>query len=127
MKIPKKIAKKFKKLKNLFPLIILYKTGWDRLRKRKKNLVPNSIHIQPGQENSEKIRGKKIKKLKILFSALVLAKTGWDTPKWWEKKILVWNSVHTQPEEENSEKNSKKIEKTKKPLFGIIFSQNRMR
>ena len=35
-KILKKIAKKLKKLKNLFPTLFLAKTGWDRPRKRKK-------------------------------------------------------------------------------------------
>ena len=32
-KIPKKIAKKLKKLKNLFPALFLAKTGGDRSRK----------------------------------------------------------------------------------------------
>ena len=35
-KIPKKIAKKLKKLKNLFPTLFLAKTGRDRPRKREK-------------------------------------------------------------------------------------------
>ena len=75
-KIPKKIAKKFKKLKNLFPVLFLAKTGQDRPRKReKKNLVPNSVHTQPGQEYYEK-NTKKFKKLKNLFRALFLSKTG---------------------------------------------------
>ena len=33
-KVPKKIAKKFKKLKNLFPVLFSAETGWDRPRKR---------------------------------------------------------------------------------------------
>ena len=36
MKIPKKIAKKLKKLKTLFPAIFIAKKGRDRPRKRKK-------------------------------------------------------------------------------------------
>ena len=39
-KIPKKIAKKLKKLKNLIPTLFLAKTGWDRPRKREKNFTP---------------------------------------------------------------------------------------
>ena len=35
-KIPKKIEKKIKKLKNIFPAIFLVKTGIDRPKKRKK-------------------------------------------------------------------------------------------
>ena len=58
-KIPKKIGKKFKKLKNLFPVLFLAKRGRDRPRKgKKKILVPNSVHTRPGQENFEKNRKK---------------------------------------------------------------------
>ena len=59
-KFKKKIAKKLKKLKNLFPVLFLAKTGRYKLRE-KKNLVQNSVHTRPGQENSEK-NSKKFKK-----------------------------------------------------------------
>ena len=39
-KFPKKIAKKFKKLKNHFPALFLAKTGQDRPRKREKKFSP---------------------------------------------------------------------------------------
>ena len=39
-KIPKKIAKKLKRLKNLFPTLFLAKTGRDRPGKRVKNFTP---------------------------------------------------------------------------------------
>ena len=39
-KIPKKIAKKLKKLKNMFPTLFLAKTGRYRPRKREKNFTP---------------------------------------------------------------------------------------
>ena len=57
-KIPKKIAGKFKKLKN--------QIGRER---ETKIFVPNSVHTRPGQENSEK-NSKKIKKpySDIIFS-----------------------------------------------------------
>ena len=59
-KIPKKITKKFK---NLFPTLYLAKTGWDRLRNRKKKiLLSNSVHTRLRQENSEK-NSKKIEKI----------------------------------------------------------------
>ena len=38
-KIQKKIAKKLKKLKNLFPTLFLAKTGRDRPSKREKNFT----------------------------------------------------------------------------------------
>ena len=37
-KFRKKIAKKFKKLKNHFSALFLTKTGWDMPRKRKKKI-----------------------------------------------------------------------------------------
>ena len=71
-KIPKKIEKEIKKLKNLFAALFLAKTGLDRPRKREKNLVSNSIHTRPGQENSENNRKRKQKTKKplsgIIFS-----------------------------------------------------------
>ena len=78
-KIPKKIANKFKKLKNLFPTLFLAKTGWDRPRKREKNFTP--------EFRSYSTQTKKLKKLKNLFPTLFLAKTGWDRPKNREKKF----------------------------------------
>ena len=62
-KFRKKIAKKFKKLKNHFPALFLVKRDKIGREKEKKILVLNSIHTQPGQENSEK-NSKKIEKIK---------------------------------------------------------------
>ena len=73
-KIPKKITKKFKKLKNLFPALFLAKTRCDKPN-IKKSLVPNSVHTRPGQENSQK-NTKKNQKIKNILPALFLAKTG---------------------------------------------------
>jgi len=53
-KIPKKIAKKFKKLTNLFPALILAKTGWDRPKKRGKYFSP--------EFRSYSARGRKFRK-----------------------------------------------------------------
>ena len=87
MKIPKEIAKKFKKLKNLFPALYLAKTGDEIGRDReKKKFVLNSVNTQPEQENSKKM-AKKIQKLKNLFPALFLAKMGGDRPTKREKKF----------------------------------------
>ena len=82
-KIPKKIAKKLKKLKNLFPTLFLAKRDEIGREKGKKIILPNSVRTRPRLENSEKN----------------------------DKKILIPIAVHTRPGEENSERNSKKIEK----------------
>ena len=70
------MAKKFKKLKNLFPVLHLPKTSRDWPGKRKKkNLVPNSVHTRPGIENSEKNSKKFEKSKKPLIALLNLPKT----------------------------------------------------
>ena len=59
-KIPKKIAKKLKKLKNLFPALFLAEMGWDKLTKREENFSPEfrsySTQARKFQKNSRKIQ-----------------------------------------------------------------------
>ena len=75
-KIAKKIEKKIKKLKNPFLALFLAKTGIDRLKNRKKKIiVPNSVHTRPGKENSEK-NSKKIQKNKIPLSGIIFSQNG---------------------------------------------------
>ena len=60
----KKIAKKFKKLKNIIIATFQAKTGWDRLRMREENKLSfRSIPTRPGIGNSNKI-AKKTQKIK---------------------------------------------------------------
>ena len=57
-KIPKKIAKKFKKLKNPFSALFLANTGLDRPRKGKK-IQPRILFIlDPGKKIPKKIEKK---------------------------------------------------------------------
>ena len=116
-KTPKIIAKKFKKLKYLFPALFFAKT-----RKRQKISVLTSIHTRSRQENS-----KKNQKIKKPLSSIIFRENGMIQAEKEKKKILVPNSVHTRPRQENSTNNSKKIQKIKKPLSGNISSQNGMR
>ena len=70
MKIPKKNSNKIKKkIEKPLSSIIFSQNGIRWAEKEKKNLVPNSVHSQPGQEDSEK-NSKKIKKTlsRIIFS-----------------------------------------------------------
>ena len=69
-KIPKKIAKKFKKLKKFFPALFLAKREEIGRESEKKIFVLNSVHTQPGQENSEK-KSKKIQKIKKHLSGII--------------------------------------------------------
>ena len=62
-KIPKKIAKKFKKFEKPLSGIIYSQKGMRQAQKeRKKILVPNSVHTQPRKENSKKKQKKNAKK-----------------------------------------------------------------
>ena len=66
----KKIAKKCKKLKNPIPALFLVKTGRYRPRKKKKNLIPNSVHKIP-----RKIE-KKNQKMKYPLSQNIFSQDG---------------------------------------------------
>ena len=44
-------------------------------KEKKKNLVPNSVHTRPGQENSEK-NSKKIEKSKQPLSCIIFSQNG---------------------------------------------------
>ena len=71
-KIPKIIAKNFKKLKNLFPALCLAKTGWDRPRKwKKKNCSPEFFSYPIRPRKLQKKNRKKIQKIKKLNSGII--------------------------------------------------------
>ena len=53
-KIPKKIGKKLKKLKNHFPTFFLAKMGCDRPRKREKNSLSDIIFEENRMRQAEK-------------------------------------------------------------------------
>ena len=88
-KIPKTRAKKFKKLKNIFPALFLAKTGCDKLKKREKTFsLKIPFILDPRKKILKKIPkkiAKKFKKLKSLFLALFLAKSGFGWMKKGEK------------------------------------------
>ena len=68
-KIPKKIAKKFKKLKNIIMASFQAKTGWETPRKREKKIIvpicSYPIRNRELKKNSNKIQ--KIKKHHYVF------------------------------------------------------------
>ena len=74
-KIPKKVGKKLKNFKNLFPTLFLAKTGRDRPWKREKNFTPEfrsySTQTRKFQKNS-----KKIEKLKKTPSDIIFSQNG---------------------------------------------------
>ena len=74
-KIPKKIVKKFKKLKTTFRHY--FQPKWDEIgqEREKKNLLPNSVQTRLEQENSEK-NSKKIEKIKKPLSDSIFCQNG---------------------------------------------------
>ena len=61
--------------------------GWDRPRKRKKKfLLPNSVHTRLGQENSEK-NSKKLEKIKNPLSDIIFSQNGMRLADKEKKKI----------------------------------------
>ena len=76
MKIPKKIAKKFKKFEKPLSGIIFSQNGMRQAEKEKKKFQSRIPFIlDQGQKMPKKIQKKKFKKLNNLFPALFLAKT----------------------------------------------------
>ena len=71
-----KIAKKFKKLKKLFPALFLAKIGLDRPRKREKNFRPEFRSYSTCARKFRKKKLKNSRNKKTPFPALFLAKTG---------------------------------------------------
>ena len=120
-KIPKKIAKNSKNLKNLFPALFLAKTGSDRPRKGEKNFSPEfRSYLTPERKFRNKI-SKKIQKNKKLHSSIIFSQNGMRLCEKGRKKILVPNSAHTRPRKENSEKKLAKKFKKLKNFFPALF------
>ena len=69
------MAKKFKKIKKQHSGIISIQNGLSKAEKKKKILVPNSIHTRPGQENSEN-NSKKFQKIKKPLSSIIFNQNG---------------------------------------------------
>ena len=84
-KIPKKIAKKFKKFKNLFPVLFLAKTEQDRPRKRKKKFSPEFRSYSTRARILRK-KYKKIQKIKKPLSGIIFSQNGMRyVEKAWKK------------------------------------------
>ena len=66
-----KNSKKNQKIKKSLSGIIFSQNGWRSAEKeREKNLVPNSVHTWPGEENSQKKNRKKNQKIKKSLSGI---------------------------------------------------------
>ena len=75
-KIPKKIAKKFKKIKKPLSGFISIQNGLREAEKEKKKISPEFCSYSTRARKFQKKIAKKFKKLKKLIPALFLSKTG---------------------------------------------------
>ena len=75
-KIPKKIAKKLKKLKNLVPALFLAKTGSDRPRKRETNFSPEFCLYPTRARKFQKKNSIKNQKIKKSLSGIIFSQNG---------------------------------------------------
>ena len=74
-KIPKIMAKKFKKLKNLIQAIFLAKTGWDRPGNWEKYFRPDfRLYWTPARKFRK--NSKKIKKIKKHLAGIIFSRNG---------------------------------------------------
>ena len=71
--LKKKLAKKFKKLKNFFPALFLARTGWDWARRGEKNFSPEFHSYSTPERKFQKKISKKIKKIKKLLSNIIFS------------------------------------------------------
>ena len=119
--ISKNIAKKFKKLKNLFPALFFAKRQIGRERE-KRNLVPNFVETRPGQENSEKY-SKKIQKIKKSLSGIIFSQNGM---RYAEKGGIKFQSripFVLDPLKKILKKIAKKFKKLKNIFLALFFAK----
>ena len=139
-KIPKKIGKKFKKLKKKNYFTQNLQPKWDEIgrEREKKILVPNSVPTKPGKENSKKIlkirkqdspekNSKKIQKTKKPLFGIIFSQNGMRQAEKGRKKFQSRIPLILDPGKKIPKEIAKKFKNLKKPLSGIIFIQNGMR
>ena len=119
-KIPKKLAKKFKKLKKT-SFWHYFQPKWDEIgrEREKKVLVPNSVHTRPRQENSKK-NSKKIQKIKKPLSGNISSQNGMIQAGKGRKKFQARIPLIMHPGKKILKKIAKKFKKLKN-LFQAIF------
>ena len=88
-------------------------------KEKKKNLVPNSIHTRPGQENSEK-NSKKIQKIRKPLSGIVFSQNKIRQAEKERKKFYSQIPLILDPGKKIPKKIAKKLKKLKK-LFPTLF------
>ena len=116
MKIPKKIGKKFKKLKTTFRHFFQSKRDEMGQEREKKILVPNSVLTQRELENSKK-NSKKIQKIKKPLSGIIFSQNGIGQAEKARKKFQSRIPFILDPGKKIPKKTAKKFEILKTSLW----------
>ena len=123
----KKIAKNFKKLKNLVMASFQAKIGWKMLKKRENKNYRFVSFLPDGQQKIPKKQQKIFKKFKNTITASFQVKTGWKRLKKRENKNYRFVSFRSYPTGNRKfQKMRKKFKKIKKYHCGFISSKNRL-
>ena len=117
--IPKKIAKKLKKFKNLFLTLFSAKTGSDRSRKRKKNFT-SEFHSNSTRARKFRKNCKKIVKIKKPLSDIIFNQNGTRQAGKKRKKFYSRIPFVHDPSQKIPKKMTKNFKKIKN-LFPNLF------
>ena len=90
--------------------------------REKKILVPNSVHTQPRQENSEK-NSKKIQKIKKPLSGIIFSQHGMRKAEKERKKFLSWIPFILDLGKKITKKIAKKFKKLKNLFLALFLAQ----
>ena len=123
MKIPKKIAKKFKNLKNPFPALFLAITGWYRPRKREKIFTPEFRSYPTRARKCQIKNSKKIRKIKKVNSDIISIQNGLGEGKKEKKKFIPEFRSYSTRARKFRKKKVKKFKKLKKPFPALFFAK----
>ena len=123
-KIPKGIAKKFKKLKNPFPALFLSKTGWDKPGKREKNFSPE-FRSHPSRVAISKKNSKKIQKTEKHHSDTISIQTGRRQTEKEREKFLSRIPFILESGKKISKKIANNFKNLKKPFPALFLAKTR--
>ena len=122
-KILKKIATKFKKLKNNFFTLFLAKLGGEIGREREKRILEsNSAHTRPGGANFEK-NSKKIQKITEQLFSIIFSQIGMRQAEKERKKFQTQIPHIPDPGEKILKKIAEKFKKLKNNFPALFLAK----
>ena len=103
--------------------LFLAKTGWDRLRKWKKNSTPEFCSYPTRAWKFQLKNSKNSKKIKKVNSDIISIQNGLGEAKKEKKKFYSWILFILDPCKEIPKKKAKKYKKLKKPFPALFLTK----